>query len=252
MAGTPSTSATFKVAKQASKGTPASTGFVTGMMTHSELNPGIDKITKTAEHGVTYSRATAHKTPSRRGSYLARGSYRGYLYPDLLGMMLLGTGFGVTTTGASANKTHTFKLANRDAYSWLTVLHALDGNKERRASDVRGTRLMIDGTPDGVMLEGDFVGLTLGEAAGTETTTAEDTTGELLPTEGTLTLTYEPAAYDARVSADMAALSTVCTVGASSVAEQTARIAQGAQTNAPVTAQIVTVNVRPLAEAPKK
>ncbi len=69
---------------------------------------------------------------------------------------------------------------------------------------------------------------------------------------GTLTLTYEPAAYDARVSADMAALSTVCTVGASSVAEQTARIAQGAQTNAPVTAQIVTVNVRPLAEAPKK
>lgn len=193
MAGTPSTSATFKVAKQASKGTPATTGFITGMMTHSELNPGIDKITKTAEHGVTYSRATAHKTPSRRGSYLARGSYRGYLYPDLLGMMLLGTGFGVTTTGASANKTHTFKLANRDAYSWLTVLHALDGNKERRASDVRGTRLMIDGTPDGVMLEGDFVGLTLGEAAGTETTTAEDTTGELLPTEGTLTLTYDPA-----------------------------------------------------------
>lgn len=71
-------------------------------------------------------------------------------------------------------------------------------------------------------------------------------------TRGALTLTYDPAAYDARVSADMAALSTVCIVGASSVVEQTARVAQGSQANAPVTAQVVTVNVRPIAEAPKK
>lgn len=194
MAGTPSTAATMKVAKQASKGTPASTGFITGMLTRSTMLPALDRIEKTPEHGVAVARATAHKTPTRRGSYIVRGGYRGYLYPDLFGLWLLGTGFAVTTTGASANKTHTFKLANRDAYSWLTVLWNADGNNELRGTDVRGTRLMIDATPDGlVTYEGDFVGLTMGEAAGTETTTAEDTLGEMLPTEGTLTLAYDPA-----------------------------------------------------------
>jgi hypothetical protein len=193
MAGSPSTAATFKLAKQASKGTAATTGFITGMMTRSSFLPALDIITKTAEHGVGYSRATAHKTATRRGSYLGRGSYRGYLYPDLFGLLLLGNGFSVTTTGASANKTHTFKLAARDANPWLTALWNADGNNELRGTDVRGTRLVIDGTPDGVTVEGDIVGLTVGEAAGTETTTAEDTAGEMLPTEGTLTLVYDPA-----------------------------------------------------------
>lgn len=193
MAGTPSTAATFKVAKQGAKGTAATTGFVTGMMTRSTMLPALDTITKTAEHGVAYARATAHKTPTRRGSYIARGGYRGYLYPDMFGLLLLGTGFAVTTTGASANKTHTFKLANRDANPWLTVLWDLDGTNPLRAVDVRGTRMVIDGTPDGVTMEGDLVGLTLNEPTGSETTTAEDTTGELLPSEGTLTLVYDPA-----------------------------------------------------------
>lgn len=199
MAGIPSTAATFKVAKQSAKGTPASTGFVTGMMTRSTLLPALDRITKTAEHGVTYARATAHKTPTRRGSYLARGGFRGYLYPDMFGLLLLGAGFTVTTTGASANKTHTFKLANRDANPWLTALWNADGNNELRGTDMRVTRLVIDGTPDGVTYEGDMAGLTLGESAGTETTTAEDTAGEMLPTEGTLTLVYDPAGTPATV-----------------------------------------------------
>lgn len=193
MAGTPSTAALFKVAKQASKGTPASTGFITGMMTRSSFLPDIDTITKTAEHGIAYTRATAHKTATRRGSYLGRGSYRGYLYPDMFGMLLLGNGFAVTTTGASANKTHTFKLANRDANPWLTVIWDVDGTNPLRGVDVRGTRMVIDGTPDGVTIEGDLVGLTVNEPAGTETTTAEDTAGEMIPSEGTLTLVYDPA-----------------------------------------------------------
>lgn len=193
MAGSPSTAALFKVGKQAAKGTPATSGFVTGMMTRSSFLPVIDKITKTAEHGVAYTRATAHKTATRRGSYVGRGSYRGYLYPDMLGMLLLGNGFAVTTTGATANKTHTFTLANRDANPWLTVIWDLDGNNPLRGVDVRGTRLVIDGTPDGVTMEGDIVGLTVNEPVGTETTTAEDTAGEMLASNGTLTLVYDPA-----------------------------------------------------------
>lgn len=193
MAGTPSTAALFKVAKQASKGTAPTTGFITGMMTRSSFLPDIDTITKTAEHGIAYTRATAHKTATRRGSYLGRGSYRGYLYPDMFGMLLLGNGFAVTTTGASANKTHTFKLANRDANPWLTVIWDVDGTNPLRGVDVRGTRMVIDGTPDGVTIEGDLVGLTVNEAVGTEATTAEDTAGEMIPSEGTLTLVYDPA-----------------------------------------------------------
>lgn len=72
-------------------------------------------------------------------------------------------------------------------------------------------------------------------------------------TRGTLTLTYDCAAYDARVSADMAALATVCAVGASRVVEQTARIAQGSPVSAPVLAQVVSVSVRSLGDpTPKK
>lgn len=191
MPGTPSVSAIYKVAKQAAKGTPATTGFVTAMMTRSSVNPGIDVTQKTAEHGITYARATARKTASTRTGYLARVSYRGYLYPNAFGIHLLGNGFAVATTGAAANKTHTFTLADRDASPYLTILHTLADN-EVRASDARGTRMVISGTPDGVTVEGDLVALTLGESAGSETTADEDTVGELLPTQGTLTLTYDP------------------------------------------------------------
>ena len=106
--------------------------------------------------------------------------------------MAAGAGFAVTTSGASANKTHTFKLAARDANPWLTVLWDLNSN-ERRLTDTRVTRLLIDGSPEGVYQEGDFAGLTVGESTGSETTTAEDTVGEMLPSNGTLTLQYDPA-----------------------------------------------------------
>jgi hypothetical protein len=199
MAGTPSSLATLKVAKQAQKGTAPTTGFITGMLTRSSLLPAIDNITRTTEHGITYTRATSHRTPTRRGSYLGRASYRGYLYPDLFGLLLLGNGFAVTTTGASANKTHTFKLASRDASPWLTAIWDVDGDNPLRGVDMRGTRMVIDATPDAVTMEGDLVGLTVNEPAGTETTTAEDTTGELLPSNGTLTLAYDPAGTNVTV-----------------------------------------------------
>lgn len=198
MAGTPSTAATFKVAAQAQKGTAASTGFITGMMIRSGLNAQLDKINKQAEHGVTYARASAHKTPTRRGSYIVKGNFRSALYPDLFGLLLTGAGFEVATAGAGTNKTHTFTLADRDDYNWLTALWDLEDN-ERLAKDCRVTRLVIDGSPDGVFYEGDIAGLSMGEAAGTETTAAEDTDGELLPSEGTLTLKYDPAGANTTV-----------------------------------------------------
>jgi len=191
MADISSTEAIFQVAKQSAKGTAATTGFITGMMLRSSMNPAVDKLQKGAEHGITYARATAYRTPTRRGSYLAKGGFRSVLYPDLFGLLLLGAGFNVTTTGAGANKTHTFKLANRDAYSWLTALWGLPG-KKRLAQDCRVSRLVLEGTLDGVFYEGDYAGLSMGEALGTETTAAENTAGEMLPTNGTLTLTYDP------------------------------------------------------------
>lgn len=192
MAGITSTAARLRVAKQSGKGTAASSGFITAVLNQSGLNVAFDNTQKPAEHGIAYSRATARKTATRRGSYLGRGTFRGSLYPDAFGLWLLGAGFAVTTSGASANKTHTFKLAARDANPWLTVLWDLNSN-ERRLTDTRVTRLLIDGSPEGVYQEGDFAGLTVGESTGSETTTAEDTVGEMLPSNGTLTLQYDPA-----------------------------------------------------------
>lgn len=187
-----STEAIFQVAKQSQKGTPATAGFITGMMQRSSLLANFDTQDKGAEHGITYTRATAHRTASRRNSYLARGQFRSVLYPDLFGMLLLGAGFAVTTTGAGANKKHTFKLAARDAYSWLTVMWGL-GTKKRKASDCRVSQLVLDGGVDGVFYEGAFAGLGLDEALGSETVAAENTVGEMLPSNGSLSLVYDPA-----------------------------------------------------------
>ena len=190
MAGVTSTAARLRVAKQSAKGAAASAGFVTAVLNQSGMNPVFDNTQKTAEHGIAYARATARKTATRRGSYVGRGSFRGSLYPDAFGLWLLGAGFAVTTTGTTS-KTHTFKLANRDANPWLTVLWDLNSN-ERRAVDARVTRLMVDASPEGVFQEGDFAALTMNEAVGTETATDEDTAGEMLPSNGTLTLQANP------------------------------------------------------------
>ena len=198
MSGTPSPSAVAKFAKQSAKGTPATTGFVTALATRSSLNAAFDNPQRTTEHGAgAADRATAHKSATRRGSYLARAQYGGYLYPNLFGIMLLGAGFKVTTTGAGADKTHVFKLGLRSEQLYLTMLETI-GSKTRRGSDMRVSALNLIGTQENVTFDATLAGLAMADAAGSETTTAEDT-NQLLGSEGTLSLHYDPAGANTEI-----------------------------------------------------
>lgn len=64
--------------------------------------------------------------------------------------------------------------------------------------------------------------------------------------DGKCVLKYVSAHYDARVSADFAALATVCTIGASSVVETLAPHAAHEVATAKPAAQTVTIAIRPL------
>ena len=194
MAGTPSTSALLKVGKQAAKGTPIGSGFITGLMEQSSFTVSFDELTKTPEHGgaALADRATARKSTTSRSGYLVRGAFRQAAYPTLIGMWLKGAGFDISSAVANAATAyaHTCTIAERDDVAWMTVLHTI-GGVERRATDARVSRLTLTGQPDGLKFSGEWRALEEDAAAGTETTTAEDT-NEILPSAGSLTMVYDP------------------------------------------------------------
>jgi len=192
MAGVSSTSATFRVARQSGIGTAATTGFVTGLMEQSGMYPAFDEMQITPEHGAAglVDRATARKSATPRSGYLVRGSFRSRFYPNLIGLLLRGAGFGSTSSGTN-QKTHVFTLATRPNHAWLTILAAI-GGRERRATDARVSRLTLTAQPDGLKWSGEYRALTEANSAGTETGTNEDT-NEILPSVGSLTMKYDPA-----------------------------------------------------------
>lgn len=192
MAGVSSTSATFRVGRQTAKGTAATTGFITGLMEQSGLYPAFDEMAVTPEHGAAglVDRATARKSATPRSGYLVRGSFRSRFYPDLIGLLLRGAGFGVSTAGTN-QKTHTFTLATRPNVAWLTVLAAI-GGRERMATDARVSKLTLTAQPDSLKWSGEYRALTESNSAGSETGANEDTNG-ILPSVGSLSMAYDPA-----------------------------------------------------------
>lgn len=186
MAGIPSESAYFQIAKQTAKGT-APTAYTMAMAEQSGINVRRDEVTQTPEHGIGAGRATDHKSATQYGSYLVTGSLRQAAYTTTLGLLLLGAGFKVTTTGASPNKTHAFKLANRDECHWMSILSKI-GTVTRRAVDCRISALGIEAAVDSMRYNATFAGLTMNDALGTETSTNEDL-AKLSPAIGSLILT---------------------------------------------------------------
>ena len=140
MSGVSSTTALCKVGKQSGKGTGINTGLICGMLTQSGFNVDFDELEDLQEHGcrtVSVDRATVHKSQTDRAGYIVRGNLRGYLYPKMIGMMLLGAGFKPTTSTVTAGVySHVFKLATRAEFNWLTVLSKI-GDVTRRAVDCR-------------------------------------------------------------------------------------------------------------------
>lgn len=184
--GFASTAAYFRVGKQSAKGT-AATAYLTALAEQSQINARRDAVQQSAEHGIATTRTTDHKAPTSFGSYLVTGSLRQNAYTTTLGLLLLGAGFKVTTTGAGASKVHTFKIANRNELTWLSLLSTI-GDTPRRAVDVRVNTLGLEVSPDTARWNAGFLGLTLDNAAGTETFTTEDT-NKLSPAIGSLVLT---------------------------------------------------------------
>ena len=100
-----SLTATMKLAKQASKGTAATTGFICGRYTQSSLASVLSYIEAQGEHhcGINV-RPTLRKSLSRVGGYIVPFGAQGFLYPDTIGVIAQGLGFGINSTNALKNE----------------------------------------------------------------------------------------------------------------------------------------------------
>lgn len=108
-----SLTSTMRFGKQASKGNAATTGFLCGRYVRSELASIYEYIEAQGEHhcGINI-RPTLRKSLSRAGGYTVPFGAQGFLYPDTLGMYLLGLGFGIATTPPNANEIQQVAIAN--------------------------------------------------------------------------------------------------------------------------------------------
>lgn len=197
--------ATFKVAKQSAKGTAATTGFHCGLYTTTGLGENWELVPDTDEHGcTTASTVFRDLSAPTRTFYTVEGNAEGFLYPNVIGAMILGLGFADSVSGTTA-KTHVMTAASATADPWLTILH--DGNAdvgstlERRAKDCRTTKLKIDADNNGVKWSADVAGLSLDTSLGTETSTTEPTT-RMLRSLGTFALTFDPAGTPVVISSN--------------------------------------------------
>lgn len=191
----PSTSAKFKAAIQASKGTAATANFVCFTATDSGMPMTWDTVDKGPEHGCaggsSDDRVTANKSPDRRTSYIVNPSVNMYAYARSLPVLLAGIGFDIASTDVTTHYSHVCTLADRADLAWLTVLHKI-GSKTRRSTDTRLASLNMTASPqNGIQFQSEMNGLTLDYAAGTETQIAESTY-ELLPSAGSISLQLDP------------------------------------------------------------
>lgn len=117
-----SLTATMKLAKQASKGTPASADFICGRFVQSSLQSVMQYIETQGEHhcGVNV-RPTLRKGLSRVGGYIVPFGAQGFLYPDLVGMIALGLGFKFTSSRALRNDTQRVTITGNPTGGTFTL-----------------------------------------------------------------------------------------------------------------------------------
>lgn len=199
----------FAIAAQSAKGTPATTGFVVGRMRESWLQPVYNLLEPGPEHtGEAHTRTTRRRTAARRDDYLMEFGGRMHLYPNMIGVLLRGIGFGVNTTNNTTYYSHAFTLANRTSYAWMSVLHRnADGADqfERKAADARLSNLTVEAGREGINCTFDGLALSEAQAAGTETTADEDDT-RLAATVGSFTATIGGVAIASKIRAATVAI----------------------------------------------
>ena len=185
----------FAIGVQSAKGTAATSNFHRALALRSRLGePNFTEMgAEEVEHSGAHQRATAAQgTPVRTG-YVIPWSVRSYLYPQTIGDLLIGFGFSVSTTGASAPYTHTFTLADADAEKWISIMQALGEDSaryERKARDGRVNQLQFQASRTGVEYTASGNALTEADSAGTETVAAE-VDAKMTQAAGSFTITSD-------------------------------------------------------------
>lgn len=195
--------ATIKIAKQSSKGTAATTGFHCGLVKASGFMEDWKFAEQGVEHGCAAGSAVYRDLAQRsRTFYTVPGNVGGSLYPNMIGVILLGLGFSDSVSGTTA-KTHVMTASTAANDPWLTVLHNIiadvGSDAERKAVDCRTTSLKFTADQNGVSYDAQFNGLSVGLALGTETKT-DEAPYKLLRGSGTFALTFDPAGTPAVIS----------------------------------------------------
>lgn len=184
-----SLAARYALAVQSGKGTPASTGFHAMRSTRSSSPPDFTYEEARDEHGGAHVRASTQQSTPSRISSLINLATEGLLYPNAIGVILVGLGFSVNTTNNTTYYSHAFTKANVDSAKWLTVLHRVGigaGQFERKISDVRLTQAVLTATRQNIRLTTTGAGINEVTASGTETVTA-DANNRILPVTGSIT-----------------------------------------------------------------
>lgn len=179
----------IKFGKQAAKGTALATGYTIARSVQSASKPVYDLTQNADEHYYGANpRATVNKGTLRRVAYMVQWAMRAHLHPSVIGNLLLMAGYAVTTTGASAPYTHTFKLAQRSALGWGSIVHRIGEGApalERKITDARAAAVSVSGAAGGLVVAANGVGIKEELAAGTETGVLEPD-ALLLPSAGAL------------------------------------------------------------------
>lgn len=188
-----SVEAALSVGIQSALGTPNTANLITLLAYTSGLVPEFDVATKPAEHGagVSNTRPTAKRSRTTRTGHLGNGEFNMSLYTRALVPLLVGAGFEVATTDNTTHYTHVLTLAAKEDQKWLTFLREW-GGKETRGQDAKVSQITIGGNPnDGLTAQGNFTALSVDEAVGTETKTAEKPV-ELNPALGSISVILDP------------------------------------------------------------
>lgn len=184
-----SLAARLAVAVQASKGTAATTGFHAMRSRMSETPPEFVYEEARDEHGGAHTRASTRQSTPSRISFMVPANTDGLLYPNAIGVLLIGAGLNVNTVNNTTYYTHTFTKSNVDAAKWLSVLHRVGVGAdqfERKIKDVRLTQLTLTSTRENITLATQMTGIDEAASTGSETVTSESN-NRIIPPTGTLT-----------------------------------------------------------------
>lgn len=173
--------------------TVAATKFRTALALVAGGEPEFNVKENQMEFPAPTARSTVAKSPDQRTGYRVPVSGSMLFHPRTLGMLLLGAGFKLTTVASTGYYTHTFVIANRSELILLsTILDLMSDDSvamRRIIKDYRLTNLTLTDTPDETEISWDGWGASEAPFTVDTETFAAETSVQINPALGALTLT---------------------------------------------------------------